>query len=233
MLADTFLMPVINTSTHAGMGIRMQFELYKELLRNGDIVIFCPEYGGDANRLYGSATLLRILSTNTPFGYHDISIKQMLHLYKYIGEFCTECYNAHNLTKIDRDPYSVEALNMYGDIDIERTHEEIKPFNEEQLINDDIISYIKYVQSYLYKNGIKFIYLPPTFMQSNFIAYKEKINHVVMLLKANGIAYQSEPETYAFPDTLYYDSPYHLTKEGANMRTQLVIKDLQRFLSTH
>ena len=56
MIHKSFNMPVVNTSIHAGMGIRMQFELYKDLLRKGDVVIFCPEYGEgfDKGRLYGT-----------------------------------------------------------------------------------------------------------------------------------------------------------------------------------
>ena len=55
MIHEAFNMLVVNTSFHAGIGIRMQFELYKDLLQKGDIVIFCPEYGNGINkgRLYG------------------------------------------------------------------------------------------------------------------------------------------------------------------------------------
>ena len=33
MISKAFHIPVVNTSTHAGIGVRMQFEIYKELLQ--------------------------------------------------------------------------------------------------------------------------------------------------------------------------------------------------------
>ena len=80
MIHKSFNMPVVNTSFHAGMGIRMQFELYKDLLRKGDVVIFCPEYGGGKQRLYGGTTLLRVLGTYMPSAYKKITFSQWVYL---------------------------------------------------------------------------------------------------------------------------------------------------------
>lgn len=87
MLNQSFGLPVVNTSTHADIGIRMQFEIYKDFIKRGDMVIFIPEYdnGEGKRRLYGGSTLFRMLSTHVPSEYKKLSFQQWIFLYKFIG----------------------------------------------------------------------------------------------------------------------------------------------------
>ena len=41
-----------------------------------------------------------------------------------------------------------------------------------------------------------------------------------------GIGVNGMPQNYALNDTLFYDTPYHPTREGAILRTERLIKDL-------
>ena len=153
MIHEAFNMPVVNTSFHGGMGIRMQFEIYKDLLRKGDIVIFCPEYGEGfvKGRLYGAATLLRVLSTYMPSAYSKITFPQWLHLYKYTGIHFWEYVKHLRIEKIE-GPYSSDAVNEYGDIECERRQlESIKndrfdgPATIKGYIDDVVLEYLKYL----------------------------------------------------------------------------------------
>ena len=123
MISNAFHMPVVNTSTHAGIGVRMQFEIYKDLLHKGDVIIFCPEYGNGKNRLYGETTLLRILSTQLPSAYKKLSARQWLFIHKYIGLYFNGICKHFGQKPFD-GPYSVKALNEYGDIEWERPHQD-------------------------------------------------------------------------------------------------------------
>ena len=230
MISKAFHIPVVNTSTHAGIGVRMQFEIYKELLHEGDIVIFCPEYGSDKKRLYGELTLFRILSTYMPFAYSKISIPQWLFIYKNIGAHYNETLE-HRGAKAFDGPYSVNALNEYGDIECERLHQDsIKTYDIKGKMDNNLISYYKYMHSYTQERGVKFIFLPPTFIESNYIKNNKQIDSIANTLKVNGVGYQASPKRYAFPDSLYFDTPYHMTQSGANKRTEKIIEDLHRLL---
>ncbi len=230
LISQAFHMPVVNTSTHAGIGVRMQFEMYKELLREGDVVVFCPEYGSQPSRLYGETSLLRILSTHCPSMYKKISLKQWYHVYKYFGEKHSEDVKSVN-AKAFTGPYSVDALNEFGDIEWERPHQDsIKPYNLEGKMDKELIAYYKYIHTYSEENGITLLFLPPTFIKSSYKKNAYQIDSVADCLNRNGIPYQASTSRYSFPDTLYFDTPYHMTQEGANLRTELMIEDMRRIL---
>lgn len=227
---EAFNMPVVNTSFHAGMGIRMQFELYKNLLQKGDIVIFCPEYGFDKGRLYGSNTLLRVFSTFMPSAYSKISFLQWLHLYKYTGIHFWEYLRHLHIEKIE-GPYSSDAINEYGDIECEREHlESIGTVTVKGDVDDTVIDYLYYIHDFAKAKGITLVFLPPTFIKSSYNIISKQIDSIAYTLKQNGIAWQAEPSRYTFPDSLYYDTPYHMMQEGANKRTEVLIEDLRRIL---
>lgn len=232
MISEAFHMPVVNTSTHAGIGVRMQFETYKDLLKKGDVIVFIPEYDDNNSRLYGNSTLLRIIGTHMPSSYEKISAKQWLHLYKYIGIHCKECYSHRKTDNFENSPYSEKALNRFGDIDFKREHQDsIKLYNLCGKMDSELIEYYKYVHTYLYSIGAKCIFLPPTLIESCYNKNKEQIDSVVISLSYSGIPYYASPIRYVFPDSLYFDTPYHMTPSGAKLRTKKVIEDMHKFLN--
>lgn len=233
LIHDAFNLPVVNTSTHAGIGIRLQFEMYKDFLKKGDIVVFCPEYGGGRDRLYGGSTTLRILSSQLPSAYSKISLLQWGYLHKYIGSRFKEIQNNGNLedTIPAESPYSVKALNVFGDIECDRAHEDSIEFGEiNGKMDDRLVNYIQYVHDYTRKKGILLVFLPPTLMKSAFVKNQSHIDSLVYCLKTNGIGWQAPPIRYSFADSLYYDTEYHMTQVGANLRTIIMIEDMKRIL---
>ncbi len=230
MISDAFQAPVVNTSSNAGIGIRMQYEMFKDFLKKGDILLFMPEYGGDKERLYGSSSTLRVLSTHLPSAFSKISFRQWLFLYKYIGVSFANSLSCVNDKAFD-GPYSEKSLNKYGDVRCIRKHEgRIKKYHINGKLDADMIDYLKSIKSYAGKVGINFIFLPPTFMESNFKEEAKHIDSIAYSLKVNGVMYDALPSHYSFPDSLYYDTPYHMTLEGAKKRTRRVIEDMYRIL---
>lgn len=168
ILVDSLKMPVVNTSTHAGIGVRMQFELYKELLQKGDIVVFCPEYYSDIKRLYGESTLIRILSTHIPKAYFKMSFGQWIHAFKYIGIHYQATRN-HRGAQPFTGPYSSSSVNSYGDISHYREHKEIdKIYHFKGSMDETTTSYYQYIHTFSRSKGLELIYLPPTLTESTY-----------------------------------------------------------------
>lgn len=189
LLRDSFNIPVVNTSTHAGLGSRLQFELYKNKLHKGDIVIYCPEYYIDKSSFYGESTVLRILSTFMPEFYSKLSFKQAIYLFKYLGIHYEECIKDKNVKEFD-GPYSLGALNEFGDIDYERHHQKIRDtYKFKGIMDDEAMDYYKYIHLYCKKNEIKLVYLPPVLLQSNYENQKMQIDSLSQSMKDNGIPY--------------------------------------------
>ena len=231
MIHEAFNLPVVNTCTHASIGLRMQFETFKDMLRDGDIVILCPEYGGGKERLYGGYNLLRILSTHLPEGYRKISLRQWLYIYKFIGLHNLGTSRHEDVEEYD-DAYSANAINEFGDIEWKREHKDsIDNYTLSGVMDEELIDYFKYIRDYTKSKGIKLVFLPPTFMKSNFKNCADQIDSLAYCLETNGVPWQSSPSYYSFEDSLYFDTPYHMTQEGADIRTKAIIEDLHRLLN--
>lgn len=231
LIHEAFDLPVVNTCTHAMIGLRMQFETYKDMLRDGDIVILSPEYGGEKERLYGGYNLLRILSSHLPEAYRKLSLRQWLFIYKFIGIHNLGTSRHKDVEEYD-DVYSANALNEFGDIEWERKHKDfIKNYNISGVMDGELIDYYKYIRDYAKSKGIKLVFLPPPLMKSNFKSCVKQIDSLAFCLKENGVPWQSPPSKYSFEDSLFFDTPYHMTQEGANIRTKAIIEDLHRLLN--
>ena len=230
MIHEAFDLPVVNTCTHATIGLRMQFETYKDMLRDGDIVILSPEYGGEKERLYGGYYLLRILSTHLPEAYRKLSLRQWLFIYKFIGIHNLGTSRHKDVKEYD-DVYSANALNEFGDIEWDREHKDsIDHYVLSSVMDGELIDYYKYIRDYTRSKGIKLVFLPPPLMKSNFKSCVKQIDSLAYCLESNGVPWQSAPSNHSFEDSLYFDTPYHMTQEGANVRTKVVIEDLHRIL---
>lgn len=231
LIHEAFDLPVVNTCTHAMIGLRMQFETYRDMLRDGDIVILSPEYGGEKERLYGGYNLLRILSSHLPEAYRKLSLRQWLFIYKFIGIHNLGTSRHKDVEEYD-DVYSANALNEFGDIEWERKHKDfIKNYNISGVMDGELIDYYKYIRDYAKSKGIKLVFLPPPLMKSNFKSCVKQIDSLAFCLKENGVPWQSPPSKYSFEDSLFFDTPYHMTQEGANIRTKAIIEDLHRLLN--
>lgn len=231
MINRAFDMPVVNTSSTADIGVRMQFEIYKDFMHKGDIVVLTPEYGGGYDRLYGGSALLRVLSTFLPTAYSKVTLKQWIYVYKYIGIHFDNAINTVNDMEFD-GPYSDYYLNEFGDIECERPHKDsLESISINGEVEDDYVAYLKSIFSYAEQKGINLILLPPTLREHEFKAFNKQIDSIANILKSNDICFRAKPSRYSYHDSLYFDTPYHMTQQGANKRTENIIEDIRKFMS--
>ena len=229
VISDSMHMPVVNTSTHAGIGVRMQFEMYKELIKKDDIVIFCPEYYSGISRLYGEVALFRILSTHMPSAYRKMSLAQWYNTFKYIGTHFENAIKVVNCQQFE-GPYSASSVNEYGDIECEREHQSFGVYKLKGEMDLETLAYYQYIHDYSKNNGFTLIYLPPVLAESAFLNQKEQIDSLELFMNRNNIPFHVKPERYSFPDSLFFDTPYHMTLSGAKKRTLYVVEDMKRFI---
>jgi len=204
--------------------------MYKQFLKKNDVVVFCPVYYSDLSTLYGESTLLRIVSTHFPQEYFHFSLKQWIHAYNYIGIHLKECIEHRGLKAAD-GPYSDKAINKYGDIDCNRPHGMITvAYKYKGVIDSDALDYYKSVFSFAREKGIRLIYFPPSLMQRNYLDQERQIDSLALFMKENGISYMADTKRYMFPDSLYCNTPYHMTAEGATINTIQLVEDIKQIL---
>ena len=94
-------------------------------------------------------------------------------------------------------------------------------------MDEETAEYYRYIHRFAKEKGIKLVYLPPTFCESNYRTQKAKIQTLAKQMSALGIPYMAPPERFVYADSLYYDTSYHLTTYGAELRTKAVLEILR------
>lgn len=240
LLSAHYQMPVVNTGTHAGLGLRLQVLLVKPYVKSGDIVLVIPEYAQFTKAFYGSDVTWRIMTATMQDAMDSISCKQYLYLSKYFFTGFKEAWSSYkaplpnvNDSINSTSPYSSLSLNEYGDVTLYeyRLHEDIPiPQHTHHNINKDAVSFLKEFREHCHQESATFLLFPPTYHEEAYEIDKDFINEVGQLLDVENIPYSVDTRRYAFPDSLFYDTNYHLTYDGCLIRTQMIINDVDSLL---
>ncbi|MDR0723550.1 MAG: hypothetical protein LBF75_12320 [Treponema sp.] len=67
----------------------------------------------------------------------------------------------------------------------------------------------------------------PSYEEASFAASAELIRTLEGILREQ-IPVISRPETYCFPRDWFYDTVYHLNKEGRQQRTEALLGDIEQ-----
>ena len=234
MLKEHFGMQICNTGTHAGLGLRLQIELFKQYINKGDIVLVIPEYAQYTKQYMGDETALRILSSTYKEGYKHFSLMQQLYLFAFVPAAWEDARKAADGSYLDTDsPYVKEALNEYGDVErYERRKHSDKEWQHENL--DDIwcmpFGKLKQLNAYCEERGAKMYVFPAAYCENAYERNHDKIAKIWSLLEQSGLTIVSVSEEYVAVDSLCYDTDYHLTYEGVLWRTEKLISDMDKLL---
>jgi len=235
LLHKHYNMPVVNTGTHAGVGAYLYCSIFQSYLRKGDIVLLVPEYDMYAYGCYalGWEDQQRILANHYPkglllrtFRQHVAAIKTLPQSYKH-----AKAIRGYVLDTLS--PYASQQLNEYGDATgwTYRHHvyegKDVLPQFEDEAL--DFFS--RFIQQ-CREEGVKVFLFPPSYNYSNYDANQSMIESLALALDRRNIGFVCPPSRYALPDSLFFDTSYHLIEEGTIVRTQLMISDLDSVIQT-
>ena len=237
LICNHFHIPVINTGTHASIGIVMQLKMYEQYFKDGDVVLIIPEYQQFINNYaYGieDQTLYRILYNNYPKALKYLTIYQTFNIVKYIPKYFQDAYARRELIFDTISPYYKSSLNEYGDVAFweYRNHKSSIPAHaiQNDCPNEDIVDVLKDFMQAQEEKGVKCVLFPPAYMSQSYENSELFINKLSVALLHHGVPFVTPTERYKYVDSLFYDTDYHLTYEGATLRTQMIIVDLDSIL---
>lgn len=222
---EHFGLPVANLGLHAGFG--MNYMLYEVNLyvNTGDVVVLVPEYNQFIN-YYGSSALADLF----------IQTKQWKNfpIYKewttYPSYFCSKVFTPSLLKRKVVDEYAdnPNGFNEFGDyilhLDQPKRMFPCLPLSERPKV-DQIHTFANEVRK-LRERGVHVIILPPSYALTSFNMSKSYIDEITSTLEGDSVPFVVSPSRYAFTDTLFWNTAYHLSAEGRRLRTDLVIADL-------
>lgn len=237
LIQDSLNINVINTSVHAGLGLKFISEDIVRFIKSGDIIILAPEYEHFfGSTLYGSEpmvnTIIAIPDTYRFLNFHNW--KEILGIMpeaavKNLMKFVLSEWNRLNgIKKIGI--YDRDSFNEYGDV---VSHYGLKPekfsppLGMKSEFNYVTIETISLLKQKIEEKGGLLLFTYPCIMRNSLITMieeTERINYEILNL---GIPIIGTPQRYSFEDNFYFNSQYHLTEQGVDIRTKHLIEDLK------
>jgi len=249
-ISKAFNMDVINMGIHAGFGIKYIANDIKDYISSRDIIIIVPEYDyfykNKNDIANGRQELLYLMFDIYPEGRKHIQQDQWLHLLGYIPKYATDKLSfflryQHRSSSVNINNnrplvgiYDRAAFNKYGDAVAHwgLPNEKFSPYDKSKdEINHDIIQFLNQYNDEVADKGARLYFIYPCFQAESF----ENKSHSIKLLEneLNQLNFPilSTPERYKFPDDYFFNTPYHLNKNGVDVRTRMIIEDLSPIIN--
>lgn len=234
LIYDSLHINPVNTAIHANLGLVFMMEHVLPFIKQNDVVIISSEYHQFYGDLaFGSEELLRTLVEISPKEIKKMEKQQLINIIGELPKYSFSKYKpAEYFTKPDLTGiYSVNSFNKYGDAYFHWNQSPQKgepdqpislPFNK-----DILIKMKKFEQDIKAKGALLYITFP-CYGASSFANNEVQIAKVYSELKNSHFSILSTPQEYKMPDSLIFNTNYHLTKQGVDIRTNLLIQDLQQ-----
>lgn len=230
---------VINFSGSYQFGMRPVSYYLMNNVHPGDVIVFAPEYydGMYANELSGEIANWMYLESNyNMLGELDLGEVRKSILDTFAG-FLNERRKLLPGKDKARNVLARANFNIYGDICVERAHRaNTEPYKPPlNLINDRGVKWLTGVfEDIASKGGVCLFSFPPVSdgnsTKKNLApAYEQYTQKLITAYENAAVTVISNAADYIFPEDLFYDNRYHMTMEGAEKRTEQLIRDLDAF----
>ncbi|GHB37134.1 hypothetical protein [Mongoliitalea lutea] len=229
--------PVVNLGLHAGLGLDFMLKELKDQTKEDDIVVVSFEYfldnSGDRELKKHIRRGYAAAQKYYPINLKDEILSDIFNLRLRI-KFPLKEVKSDSLPKFR--PYTRSAFNIFGDhiAHLEKSH-------NSDLMDRSVIPYtywsgIKKINKFsneLKEKGVELYFMYPPYPSSEYEVNKETISMLDVDISADlEIEILSTPEDFVMADSLFFDTIYHLNKDGREYRTDQVIKLLEPHLSS-
>lgn len=232
ILEDSLNIPVVNMATAYGLGLEFMLEEVKESINKGDKILLIPEY---YLPLEGNRKLMTLVNDLNP-NAHKYSHLDFLEKLNFIIVNFQRVGSSlfYNFLKKNNDPNTTlrSSFNERGDIVYHLNKENIRPLkDQEKLYNslytnelNHINAFVKYAKS---KEANVFFSFP-AYPLSEFENNKGAIKFFEKRVKDKYIGeIINSSEANLYSDIDFFDTVYHLNKNGRAKRSEYLVKTLK------
>jgi hypothetical protein len=233
IIKDSLQINPINTAIHASIGIKFMLDNTLDYVQNGDIVVLVPEYSHFYRSLnFGSEELMRTIFDVNLKNIEYLNNFQIKNIFPYLCKYSLTKFNTNEYINVNEsDVYSVNSFNHFGDT---YTHwgMEQQEFSSYPPITDkfnyEVIKYIEEFSFAVKGKGAILLVTFPSFQETSFNKSIVAIQKVEDELFKSSLMVIGTPARYRIPDSLMFNTPYHLNKQGVDYRTKLLIQDIEK-----
>lgn len=234
LIEEALGMPVVNLGLHGGVGNAFLEEMAKVNIGEGDLVIHCPTNFADEDAI-GDATLVW---SALEYNWELWKIPRLKDWGKLIPGYPE--YAMYAIKRwtgrsqgTESAAYTRSVLNEYGDVYLRPDTEQFQFVDpvEPRPIDDTFIRRTNAFHRYTQKKGAQLLiagypigYGELTAPTEDFIAFQQTLESRL------DCPVISDYTDYFIPYELYYDTAFHLSEEGARIRTMQLIEDIQTWM---
>lgn len=233
-LEQTLHRRVVNFGLHAGIGIRYPMDDALLFLRQGDIVVlqieFALFYGDTSN----AETMPKLMAATNWRNAADLTAAEWQTVAAGMPMMALGCLRRLLLfparksfnTPVpkERFSYAASGFNEYGD---EVSHWTLpgSPYippgrTETRPVSQKFIGWLQQELKAYEAKGVRVFILPPTCVCSHFSkSYQAGIGQA---LKQCGYPYAVQPSLLTLPDSMAFNTGYHLNRQGVKMATERI-----------
>ena len=241
LIEQAYGIPVVNMGLHGGLGNAFHEEMAKMNVQEGDIYVICHHTFADNGKI--DDTELAWITLENHFDLWSLpSVQDIPGMAKafpsYIKKasvlWAKELINPEAAKSADAAEaatcYSRSAFNQYGD-DIFPRENGTFTFTTQSVpeMNDTCINRLNRLNAYLAERGATMVvagypigkgeFTPP---EEEYVEFQQKLSD---RLDCQVI---SDYRDYFFDYSYFYNTELHLTNDGARLRTEQLIKDLEK-----
>lgn len=236
MLQSEMGMPVVNMGFHGGLGNAFHENMMDYNVAPGDIyVVSHVTYWRNTGKIESPIDAWATLENNTAL-WHLVKKEDYRNMLSTFPAYIKKCVTRHISLEdmnVTSGVYSRESFNEYGDNATVRVHEDRDYPQEVSAPITDVEEFkaLNEWNSYLNERGAKLVIAGYPIMYSRLNVDDEYMDTYQKDLETGfECAVISDWRDYAYPDEYFYDTEYHLTTEGAKIRTKQLISDLKNYL---
>ena len=226
--------PVVDMGLHAGLGLNYILSEVEKDIHEGDIVIVSPEYHHFLSRsmFNGEDVLAALLFDVNRDCLRYVKPNQWLALFPSICLYSSKKIVNISSRKVDdfEDIFTRESFNEYGDEVAHFGLPSTVHSGEKSVLVEDVypkaIRRMSEFQSFVESRGAKFTLVACPYPEEQYALDKQVIEEIVDAVEAAGMVFQVRPEACVFPDSLMFNSFFHLSEVGAELRTEQLLQHL-------
>ena len=237
---------VVNMGLTAGLGIDFMLNEIEPDLKSGDTVVLSLEYdrfSGGYNPLN-----LRQIVEYRPASFRYMEFRQWnrvlvrggLSILGGIGRRAIRIHSESSVASNESSAYRRSGFNTWGDL---TTHHGTQgafssasttageALHADWLPTERVLSRLRTFANKCNQDGVVFSYSCPP--QPEGISWAQRETVALILEKLDAVPYLQildSPEDQSYPDSQFFDTGYHLTREGTQRRTEKLIATLQAIL---
>ena len=236
MIKDSLKVNPINTGISVNIGLVYMLDNTLKYIKDGDIIVVSPEYSHFYDRkAYGGEDLVKVIFDINPKEVFNLRLQQLWNIVPFVPyySFSKVRLSEYSFALDTAEIYGRNSFNQYGDNFRhwnlpQRSIRPLRPLTAE--FDHFAIDRLYEFKIAAEKKGAIVYITFPALQETSFEIQKTAIDHVERELKQKEFTLLGNPERYIMPDSLMFDTPYHLIKSGVDLRTAMLIEDLKAAL---